>query len=96
MERKEKMKVERRFVVYPILSGKIAEKGLVKDYIAQTLGITPRCLANKLNGKTGFTWSEVKMLHKELFPEVDIESLMTEAKEGWNKRDESELKPRGA
>lgn len=69
--------MEGRTVVYPVLEGKIAERGFLKGTIAGCLGMSPRHFSSKLSGKPDFTWTEVKTLHREFFPDVDIETLMT-------------------
>lgn len=44
------------------LKNKIAEHGLKQGYIAKKLGLTAYGFANKLNNKTEFKSSEIKML----------------------------------
>lgn len=43
-----------KMIAYPILEGKIAEKGIAKKRVAETLGMTPHALRNKISGKTEF------------------------------------------
>lgn len=64
-------------VVYPVLEGKIAERGILKKSIAEALNISPRALGNKMNGKTEFTWNEVVILQDTYFRDVSKDSLMT-------------------
>ena len=59
---------------YPILEGKIAEKGISKKEIAETLGITPRAFSKKLKGETSFSLREGLMIYK-LFSDIPIEKL---------------------
>lgn len=60
---------------YPILRAEIAKRGVKKGVIAQTLGVTPRALQNKLNGETNFTWPEVCTINDVFFPDMDKDTL---------------------
>ena len=60
---------------YCILNGKIAEKGIHKKDICKELGISFKSFANKLNGKTEFTWSQVCTIQRVFFPEIDKDCL---------------------
>lgn len=62
---------------FPVLEGKIAERGLLKKNIADTLNISQRALSNKLNGKNDFTWSEVVTMQETYFKDVSKEDLMS-------------------
>lgn len=62
---------------FPVLEGKIAERGLLKKNIADTLNISQRALSNKLNGKSDFTWREVVTMQSAYFSDVTKEELMT-------------------
>lgn len=68
-----------KMIAYPILEGKIAEKGIAKKRVAETLGMTPHALRNKISGKTEFTWNEVVSLQKNFFPETTKDTLMQRA-----------------
>lgn len=68
-----------RTITYPVLEGKIAERGIRKKTIAEALNITPRALGNKLNGKTEFSWSEVVELQSRYFQDVTKDDLMRRA-----------------
>lgn len=68
-----------RIVIYPTLEGKIAERGIQKKTLAERLGIKPRTLQNKLNGKTEFTWNEVIAMRDAYFQDVTPETLMRRA-----------------
>lgn len=63
-------------ILYPILEGKIAEKGLSRARIAEALNIKPNTLWRKINGKTEFTWNEVVCLQTNFFPEITKDHLM--------------------
>lgn len=65
-----------RKVTYPQLEACIAGRGVLKTEIAAELGITPRTLSQKLSGKNGFSWEEVKKIQKKFFPDIDKDSLM--------------------
>ena len=63
-------------IVYPILEGKIAERGIRKKSVAEALNINQRTLGNKLAGKTAFTWDEVVTLQATFFDDVSKDALM--------------------
>lgn len=65
-----------RQVVYPVLAGKIAERGIKKSAIAKRLNITQKSFRNKMIGDAPFTWPEVSTLQKVFFPDIDKETLM--------------------
>ena len=62
---------------FPVLEGKIAERGLLKKNIADTLHISQRAFSNKLNGKSDFTWGEVVTMQDTYFRDVSKEELMS-------------------
>lgn len=62
---------------FPVLEGKIAERGLLKKNIADTLNISQRAFSNKLNGKSDFTWREVVTMQSAYFSDVTKEELMS-------------------
>lgn len=62
---------------FPVLEGKIAERGLLKKNIADTLNISQRAFSNKLNGKSDFTWREVVAMQSAYFSDVTKEELMS-------------------
>jgi len=68
--------MERRQVFYPVLEGKIAERGIMKAAIASRLNITPRAFSEKLAGRTQFTWPEVVTIKGVFFPDMEMETLM--------------------
>lgn len=45
-----------------LLNDAIGKSGLKKNYIAKAIGITPYCLAKKINNLNEFKLSEVNML----------------------------------
>ena len=63
---------------YPILCGKIAERGIKKSAISKRLGISERCLTNKLSGKTEFTWNQACVIQSIFFPDIEKEKLFSE------------------
>lgn len=63
-------------VVFPVLEGKIAERGIMKKAIADRLGISYRSFAYRLNGTCDFTWDEVKTMQSVFFPDVTKDDLM--------------------
>lgn len=60
---------------YRILASKIFEKGLKKKAVAESIGITPRALNNKLYGITPFTWGEVCKIQQIYFPDIIKDDL---------------------
>lgn len=58
---------------YPVLEGKIAERGIMKKAIATRLGIPYRTFANRLNGTSEFRWSEVQTMQRVFFPDMSME-----------------------
>ena len=64
-------------IKYPILTGKIAERGIPKTRIAKAVGISPRSLRNKLDGNTNFTWDEVCIIQERFFPDISMKDLFS-------------------
>lgn len=61
--------------MYYELLGEIARKGVSKKQLAKEVGISEKTLFNKLNGKSDFTWSEVKQIKKALHTNLSLEKL---------------------
>lgn len=61
--------------MYYELLGEIARKGISKKQLAKEIGMSEKTLFNKLNGKTDFTWSEVKKIKKSLHTNLSLEKL---------------------
>ncbi len=57
-------------VLYPVLIGEMAKHKIAKKTIAQSIGVCDKALNNKLNGRTPFTWPEVKTIRHEFFPDI--------------------------
>ena len=57
-------------IVYPVLIGEIAKRGIKKTAIASRLGISNRCLYNKLCGVSSFTWEEICIITDCFFPDM--------------------------
>lgn len=66
-----------RQVVYPVLEGKIAERGIKKGAISSRLNITPKAFRNKMIGDAPFTWPEVEIIQKTFFPDINKDTLMS-------------------
>lgn len=62
--------------MYPVLEGKIAERGIRKTAIAGRLGISGRAFSDKLNGVSDFKWDEVKVMQAVFFPDITKDELM--------------------
>lgn len=71
--------------VYPKMEEKIATRGIKKKTIAGRLGISERCLYNKLKGVTPFVWPEVEILQKDFFPDMTKEQIMCKEESGAEK-----------
>lgn len=66
----------RKTIMYPVLEGKIAERGIKKTAIADRLDITDRSFYNKMTGASAFTWEEVVALQSNFFPDLTKDYLM--------------------
>ena len=62
-------------MVYRILVGEIAKRGIKKKAIAESIGICGKSLNNKLNGTSPFTWPEVVTIRERFFPDMDTDYL---------------------
>lgn len=67
--------------LYPKMEVKMTMRGIKKKTMASRLGISERCLYNKMKGKTPFTWIEVEILQKDFFPDMTKEEIMYRADE---------------
>lgn len=63
-------------IKYPELEGQIAMRGIKKVSIAAAIGCSYRAFVNKCNGKTQFTWDEVRQMNVTFFPDMTSEQLM--------------------
>lgn len=62
-------------VVYPVLVGEIAKRGIKKTVIANRIGISTRSLYSKLAGETSFSWDEVCEIRDCFFPDINQSEL---------------------
>lgn len=62
-------------VVYPVLVGEIAKRGIKKTVIANRIGISTRSLYSKLAGETSFSWDEACEIRDCFFPDVNQSEL---------------------
>ena len=62
-------------VVFPNLTAEIAKRGIKKNTISSTLGISGKALYNKMRGDTPFTWDEVCKIQSVFFPDMDKDVL---------------------
>lgn len=69
-------------IFYPVLEGKIAEKGITKKSIAELLNISPKAFSNKVTGKVEFTWREVVTMQGAYFSDVSKDELMSRRASG--------------
>lgn len=68
-------------VAYPVLAGEITKRGIKKNVIARSIGVCDKALNNKLNGRSPFTWPEVKTIRRKFFPDMMLDELFAEAAE---------------
>ena len=68
-------------IVYPVLIGEIAKRGIKKTAIAKCLNISEKSLYNKLNGLVSFTWNEVCTSNRRFFPDMEPMTLFAKAQE---------------
>ena len=66
-------------IVYPVLVGEIARRGLKRTAIARHLGMSSRALYNKLSGFASFTWDEICSMSDAYFPDIDKDDLLKRA-----------------
>lgn len=66
-----------REMIYPVLVGEIAKRGIEKRLIADAMGISYRAFYNKMTGITEFTWHEVRKIQETFFPEMDLKYLFS-------------------
>lgn len=62
-------------VLYPTLIGEMAKRKITKKSVAESIGVCDKALNNKLNGKTPFTWPEVKTICHVFFPNMTPDDL---------------------
>lgn len=66
-------------VFYPVLIGEMAKREIQKKTIAKSIGVCDKAFNNKLNGKTPFTWPEVKIIRRKFFPDISVDVLFATA-----------------
>lgn len=62
-------------VLYPTLIEEMAKHKITKKSVAERIGVCNRALNNKLNGKSPFTWPEVKTICHVFFPNMTPDDL---------------------
>jgi len=60
---------------YEYLERMIEKRGIRKTIIARVVGISPKTLTNKVNGKAAFTWPEVQAIQSQFFPDIEKDVL---------------------
>ena len=71
-------------VLYPILIGEMAKRGVKKKDVALCIGVCSKALSNKLQGKTSFTWPEVTAICKCFFPDMSPDTIFSTAEKENN------------
>lgn len=61
--------------MYRELLGEMVKHGITRKMLADKLGITSKTLFNKINGKTDFTWEEVKKIRSIVAPTKTLDEL---------------------
>lgn len=64
-------------VLYPVLVSEMAKREIQKKAVAESIGVCYKAFNNKLNGKTPFTWPEVKTIRHKFFPDISADILFT-------------------
>jgi len=64
-------------VYYPTLVGEMAKREIPRKALAQAIGVCEKALRNKMEGKTAFTWPEVKTIRHTFFPDTSIDELFS-------------------
>lgn len=62
-------------IKYPVLTGEIARRGMIRSRMAKAIGVSPRSFYNKMTGKAPFTWEEVCTIQSQFFPDITKEEL---------------------
>ena len=60
---------------YPTLNDMIEKRGIKRNVMAKTIGVTEKTLRNKLQGKSKFDVDEVVLIQETHFPDISIEVL---------------------
>lgn len=66
---------------YGVLVGEIAKRNYRKSDIAKSIGISPRTFYSRLTGRSDFTLSEAATIQREFFPDMDKDTLFSQADE---------------
>lgn len=61
--------------MYYKLLNEIAKKGITRKSLANRIGVTEKTLFNKLNGRSDFTFTELKKIRNIVAPEYNLEKL---------------------
>ena len=62
--------------VFPVLEAELSRRGIKKKDVAKELGISNKCMSNKMTGKTELTLSEILSIQK-IIPDVTIDELFS-------------------
>lgn len=62
-------------VYYPTLIGEMAKREIQRKALAECIGVCDKAMRNKLNGKSPFTWPEVKKIRHKFFPDIPPDEL---------------------
>lgn len=62
-------------VYYPTLIGEMAKWEIQRKALAECIGVCDKAMRNKLDGKSPFTWPEVKKIRHRFFPDIPPDEL---------------------
>ena len=62
-------------VYYPKLIGEMAKWEIQRKALAECIGVCDKAMRNKLDGKSPFTWPEVKKIRHRFFPDIPPDEL---------------------
>lgn len=62
-------------VYYPTLIGEMAKREIQRKALAECIRVCDKAMRNKLDGKSPFTWPEVKKIRHKFFPDIPPDEL---------------------
>ena len=68
-------------MAYRNLKAAIVMRGIKMSTIADAICISTRALYNKIEGRSTFTWNEVRKIQSRFFPDMTKDELFTESDE---------------
>lgn len=62
-------------IIFPELVSQMAERGVTQKQLAQATRLSEKAIYNKLRGLAPFTWPELCVIRRELFPDLSSDEL---------------------